>query len=128
MAAQMYWYPQYKEVMVYPTKGPILSMIPPIRVPSKRIYDEYFMRECFDAGASIGEIMPDGSEIMLTVENCSSGIRGSKGFQENPPGMPGNYFNYDIDTPDADGDGVITNKDYKILKEIEESAPIAPAG
>lgn len=95
-------------------------MVPPIRAPSKRIYDEYFMKKCFDAGASIGEMLPDGSEVMLTERNCSSGIRGNKGFQENPPGMPGNYFEYGSGTPDEDGDGKITSNDYRILKEIEE--------
>ena len=112
METQLYVYPATKIVNIYPTNGPITIINPPIRVVTRRTYKVLEdIRRCITAGAVVGEIMPDGSELILDFTNYNMDNRTAKGFQANPAGLTEDYFSVDSKTKDLNGDGVISSTD-----------------
>ena len=114
METQLYLYPATKVVNIYPTNGPITNINPPIRVVTRRTYKVLEdIRRCLVFGAMVGEIMPDGSELMLDMTNYNNDNRTAKGFQANPAGLTSDYFSVDVNTKDLNGDGIINSADIK---------------
>lgn len=121
METQLYVYPATKVVNIYPTNGPITVINPPIRVVTRRTYKVLEdIRRCIAAGAIVGEILPDGSELILDFTNYNNDNRTAKGFQANPAGLTTDYFSVDSKSKDLNGDGGV---DEKGKPAKEPSAP-----